>query len=76
MSAFADFEKEKLRIDQFLDNGYIVIAIQESLEGALIKFTKDRSTSEHDDLHLITADARKYLTTRLLMTGQLSQSVS
>lgn len=75
MSAFADFEKEKLAIDEWLDNGYIVIAIQESLEGALVKFSKDRSQSHHDDLHLITADARKYLTTRLLMNGQLARSV-
>lgn len=75
MSAFADFEKEKLAIDQLLDNGYVVIAIQESLEGALIKFAKDRASAQPDDLHLITADARKYLTTRLLMTQQLARSV-
>lgn len=75
MSAFADFEKEKLAIDQFLDSGYVVVAIQENLEGALVKFSKDRSSPNHDDLHLITADARKYLTTRLLMNGQLARSV-
>ncbi|MDN4619281.1 hypothetical protein QCD85_14325 [Paenibacillus sp. PsM32] len=75
MSAFADFEKEKLAIDQFLDSGYVVVAIQENLEGALVKFSKDRSSTKHDDLHLITADARKYLTTRLLMNGQLARSV-
>jgi len=75
MSAFADFEKEKLAIDQWLDNGYKVIAIQESLEGACVKFSKDSSRAKHDDLHLITADARKYLTTRLLMNGQLARSV-
>ncbi|UUZ85256.1 hypothetical protein LJK88_17815 [Paenibacillus sp. P26] len=57
MSAFAEFSKEKQAVDAYLEQGFIMAAIFEDLDGARLRFKKE---SEQAELRLFTADARKY----------------
>ncbi len=65
MSAFAQYEQEKQRIDAILIQGYQIAAIQENLDGALLHFTKPSPMKDRTELQILTADARKYVTTLL-----------
>lgn len=65
MSAFAEFEQEKQQIDAILAQGYTIAAIQENLDGALLHFIQSSSHAERTQLQILTADARKYVTTLL-----------
>ncbi len=65
MSAFAEYEREKQQIDAILAQGYIIAAIQETLDGALLHFAPSAPHTERTQLQILTADARKYVTTLL-----------
>ncbi|WP_322907821.1 hypothetical protein [Paenibacillus campi] len=70
MSAFAEFEREKQQIDAILTQGYRIAAIEENLDGALVHFVQARPEQERTQLQILTADARKYVTT-LLFASQV-----
>ncbi|MEK4191128.1 hypothetical protein [Paenibacillus sp. FSL L8-0494] len=63
MSAFAEYAKEQQEIDGLLFKGYTIAGIQEDLDGARIKFVRGEPAKSSVELLLLTADARKYLTT-------------
>ncbi|MFD1884479.1 hypothetical protein [Paenibacillus wenxiniae] len=65
MSAFAEYEREKQQIDEILAQGYIIAAIEENLDGALLHFTPASPNMERTQLQILTADARKYVTSLL-----------
>ncbi|MDT3425461.1 hypothetical protein J2Z22_000977 [Paenibacillus forsythiae] len=63
MSAYDDFAKEKQDIDDLLARGYTVAGMLETLDGAKVKFDEAKPGSGSVELLLLTADARKYVTT-------------
>lgn len=69
MSAFDEFAKEQGEVDGLLFKGYTIAGIQEDLDGARIKFVRGEPAKSAVELLLLTADARKYVTT-LVVVGQ------
>jgi hypothetical protein len=69
MSAFDDFAKERQEVDGLLFKGYTIAGIQEDLDGARVKFVRSEPAKSTVELLLLTADARKYVTT-LIFAGQ------
>ena len=63
MSAFAEFDQERQAIDSLMEQGYKVIGIFEDLNGATVKFIPVEPGGEPVELLLLTADARKHVTT-------------
>ncbi|MCM3788757.1 hypothetical protein RG959_04730 [Domibacillus sp. 8LH] len=63
MSDYKGFIKEKEAIDALIDDGYRIIAVRETLEGDFIEFERH---IERKELHLLTADARKYIGTLIV----------
>lgn len=72
MSAFAEFSKEQGEVDGLLFKGYSIANIQEDLDGARVKFVRGEPAKSAVELLLLTADARKYVTT-LVVVGQRAQ---
>ena len=68
MSAYAEYAKEKQEIDGLFFKGYTIASIQEELDGARIKFVRGEPVKSAIELLLLTADARKYVTT-LVVAG-------
>ncbi|AIQ14979.1 hypothetical protein [Paenibacillus durus] len=73
MSAYDDFAKEKQEIDDLLLQGYAVTGMLETLDGAKVKFDQGEPGSESVELLLLTADARKYVTTLVFAGLQKAQ---
>lgn len=63
MSAFEDFDKERQAVDELLQQGYRVVNITEDLDGARVTFTHSGQLPSPVELVLLTADARKHVTT-------------
>ncbi|OKP85365.1 hypothetical protein A3844_16385 [Paenibacillus helianthi] len=68
MSAYAEFDKERQEVDTLLRQGYSITSIQEDLDGARVKFISSEPGKSSQELLLLTADARKHVTT-LLFAG-------
>ncbi|WNS81052.1 hypothetical protein RRU94_09540 [Domibacillus sp. DTU_2020_1001157_1_SI_ALB_TIR_016] len=71
MSDYKGFIKEKEAIDALLDDGYRIIAVRETLEGDFIEFERH---IERKELHLLTADARKYIGTLIVEAKRESKN--
>lgn len=71
MSAYAEYAKEQQEIDGLLFKGYTIASIQEDLDGARIKFVRGEPAKSSIDLLLLTADARKYVTT-IMVAGLMA----
>lgn len=65
MSAYAEFDKERQGVDTLLRQGYSITSIQEDLDGARVKFISSEPGKSSQELLLLTADARKHVTTVL-----------
>lgn len=63
MSAFDEFDQERQAIDTLLEQGYQVISIMEDLDGAKVTFAPGGPGQNPVELLLLTADARKHVTT-------------
>ncbi|AIQ61420.1 hypothetical protein [Paenibacillus borealis] len=63
MSAFDEFDQERQAIDSLLLQGYTVTGIFEDLDGARVRFIPSEPAGEPVELLLLTADARKHVTT-------------
>ncbi|CAM4438007.1 hypothetical protein [Paenibacillus typhae] len=63
MSAFAEFDKERQAVDKLLQQGYGIVNIKEDLDGAEVTFIRSGSDGDPVKLLLLTADARKHVTT-------------
>lgn len=72
MSAFAEFAKEQQEVDGLLFKGYTIAGILEDLDGARIKFVRAEPAKSAVELLLLTADARKYVTTLIFAGHGLS----
>jgi hypothetical protein len=73
MSAYEEFAREKRAIDTLLQEGYLIVAINEVLEGMEILFKKRPPESNDAQLLLLTADARKYVS-NLIFSQQKKQA--
>lgn len=71
MSAYAEYAKEQQEIDGLIFKGYTITSIQEDLDGARVMFVRGESAKSSIELLLLTADARKYVTT-LLVAGLMA----
>ncbi|MHA6534759.1 hypothetical protein [Paenibacillus sp. BAC0078] len=70
MSAFAEFDKERQEIDALLRQGYSITGILEDLDGAKVKFSSSAPGRGPVELLLLTADARKHVTTLLIAAAR------
>ncbi|WP_342437521.1 hypothetical protein NSS79_32125 [Paenibacillus sp. FSL L8-0436] len=66
MSAFDEFDQERQEIDALLLQGYSIVSIEEDLDGARVKFIHSGQGRVPVELELLTADARKHVTTAVL----------
>lgn len=66
MSAFAEFDRERQEIDNLIGLGYTVAGIYEDLDGARVTFIRRSRPAGRWSLLLLTADARKHVTTLLV----------
>jgi len=64
MSASMEYMQEKEALDRYLRDGYEIVRIREDLDGAEVTF-RSKATGEVEAVQLLTADARKYITTVL-----------
>lgn len=65
MSASHEYQQEKEAIDAYIAKGFTVASVHESLDGALVTFRSSEGANE--SLPLLTADARKYLSTLIFI---------
>jgi hypothetical protein len=66
MSDYQQFLKEQKRINVLFQNGYKITHITENLSGAFVKFQNSKSQNPLETIHLLTADARKYVSVMLI----------
>jgi hypothetical protein len=66
MTAYDEFDLERQEIDSLVREGYSIVSIEEDLDGAKVKFASAVPEKEDVELLLLTADARKHVTTVLL----------
>ena len=69
MSDYTQYLEERKRIDSYLEQGYTIKSVVENLNGAYVEFNKDKHTQdpyEKEILHIITPDARKYFSVKLI----------
>ncbi|MEK4061297.1 MULTISPECIES: hypothetical protein [Paenibacillus] len=69
MSAFDEFDQERQEINALLLQGYSIVSIEEDLDGARVKFIHSSLGRVPVELQLLTADARKHVTT-VVISGQ------
>ncbi|RID83536.1 hypothetical protein D1953_15840 [Peribacillus asahii] len=77
MSEYQEYVKERDQIDFLIQNGYRVKYITENLDGALVEFEKSENSSERkkEILNILTPNARKYLSAKLLGQQKETNSV-
>ncbi|UQZ33966.1 hypothetical protein C2I18_10770 [Paenibacillus sp. PK3_47] len=73
MSAFDEFDLERQEIDSLVREGYSIVGIEEDLDGAKVRFTSPDPDKNDVELLLLTADARKHVTT-VLVAGNRPQA--
>ena len=67
MSEYHQFIEEKEKVDFYFNEGYEVYSIIENLSGMLVEFSTTKFAGEKRiQVLLTTAEARKYIATRLL----------
>jgi hypothetical protein len=68
MSEYAQFKLEKQKLDDFVAQKFKIVGVKEDLEGAWLDL--EHPGGETANLHLTTANARKYYVSMLLKQGQ------
>lgn len=67
MSDHQLYMEEKNRLDVLLESGYQIKGVMENLSGTFVELNKEQETSEAIvQLHLTTANARKYVSVKLM----------
>lgn len=66
MTAYEEFAQEKRAIDALLEQGCVIVGIQEGLDGTDVRFGGAESLPERTNLRLLSADARKYIVSVML----------
>ncbi len=62
MSSYEEAAVEIREINLLLSQGYDIVCVHENLSGMFIEFKKEE---KEENVHLLTADARKYLSVKL-----------
>lgn len=70
MAAYEEFLKEQKEVDDLLFKGYAIACIEESLDGAKVSFVRGEPAKSTIEVLLLTADARKYVTTLIFAEQQ------
>lgn len=65
MSAHNDFFMEKGKIDDIVNQGYMITKVTESVDGARVEFKK-LNPDKTELLHVRNADARKYFSSIII----------
>lgn len=65
MSDYQEYLAEKEKIELLINQGYQIEHVTENLSGAFVNFRSNKA-KELQQLHIKTADARKYFSTILL----------
>ncbi|WP_404455050.1 hypothetical protein LG329_06785 [Virgibacillus necropolis] len=67
MSHHTEFLAEKEKIDNLYNKGYQITAVNETLSGAFVEFTRitEENTLEKEELQLLNPDTRIYFSTRI-----------
>ncbi|SFC70562.1 hypothetical protein SAMN05443252_105385 [Bacillus sp. OV322] len=73
MSDFQEFLEEKEKIDSLVNQGYRIEHITENLSGAFVDFKKSKEVNEYQQLHIKTAEGRKYFSVFLLEAAYISK---
>ncbi|WP_017379687.1 hypothetical protein [Paenisporosarcina sp. TG-14] len=63
MSSSKEYDLEKEKIDFYMNSGYEITKVTESLDGEFIEFEQPENPEDKQKLVLYTADGRKYLST-------------
>ncbi|SDN01865.1 hypothetical protein SAMN04487897_101809 [Paenibacillus sp. yr247] len=68
MSEYEQFKLEKQKLDDFVAQKFKIVGVKEDLNGAWLDL--EHPGGETANLHLITANARKYYVALLIAQGQ------
>lgn len=66
MSSYREFVQERDKIDYYIQKGYRLKGVTENLSGAFL-LLESQNGEKQETLHILTADARKYFSSILLM---------
>lgn len=66
MSFYQEVLEEMLKIDHYMQQGYVISNVKEDLSGAWLELTPPDSSTDQVILHILTADARIHLGNLLL----------
>ena len=71
MSEYKLFLEEKSKIDDYFDKGFQIISIFENMSGTFVDFIgyQDPNQREVVQIQLLTAEARKYITSKLIVAN-------
>lgn len=68
MSEYEQFQNEKQKLDGYVAQKFKIVGVKEDLEGAWLDL--EHPGGETANLHLKTANARKYYVSLILAQGQ------
>ncbi|MCM3594559.1 hypothetical protein M4D55_01990 [Metabacillus idriensis] len=66
MSDYQEYLSERDKIDYYLSQGYKITSVTENLSGAFLTFRNHKNQNDSAEMHVKTADARKYFSAMLL----------
>ena len=66
MSFHEEVQEEKNKIDAYLQQGFIISAVNEDLSGAWLELSPADGKEERVTLHILTAEARTHLANQLI----------
>lgn len=71
MSEHMQYLEEKGKIDSYFDKGYQIVSIFENLSGTFVDFVTSHDAGEREivQLQLLTAEARKYIASKLIVAN-------
>jgi len=61
MTAYDEYARERAALDGLLAEGYRIVGAAERLDGAEVTLVRAGNPAARAKLHLLTADARKYM---------------
>ena len=78
MSDYTQYVEERERIDSFLAQGFTIQRVMENLDGAYVEFIKGEDAGgayQKHILHIISPDARKYFSVKLIESQRSTNTV-
>ena len=71
MSEYKEYLAEVEKLDALLTDGYQIVSINENLSGMFIDFEKNNDKKQ---VQLVTADARKYISLKIIQMSKETTS--